>query len=247
MAIEALSTAWSDASLFNREHGDQDFSFKGKGSMSALQWLADAAPDLVKREQREPDPFTAYEENRAGEAGGPLSYSRRITANIRTGGYRAGLSENRGSRYAYQASIRQYETIIRVNGDERCYLIRGIDDEGKLFEKEFDPYEVDPESTDYTEFTALCLYIQRTEKYADSIMSDADKAETVPGKPDCVSVFGKWENMQAEGNNKELLEGTMKLQKAIQEYFDNQPLMPGAGQKLIDFAVTKGEQIGDGT
>ena len=53
--------------------------------------------------------------------------------------------------------------------------------------------------------------------------------------------------MQAEGNNKELLEGTMKLQKAIQEYFDNQPLMPGAGQKLIDFAVTKGEQIGDGT
>ena len=129
MAIEALSTAWSDASLFNREHGDQDFSFKGKGSMSALQWLADAAPDLVKREQREPDPFTAYEENRAGEAGGPLSYSRRITANIRTGGYRAGLSENRGSRYAYQASIRQYETIIRVNGDERCYLIRGIDDE----------------------------------------------------------------------------------------------------------------------
>ncbi len=85
MAIEALSTAWSDASLFNREHGDQDFSFKGKGSMSALQWLADAAPDLVKREQREPDPFTAYEENRAGEAGGPLSYSRRITANIHTG------------------------------------------------------------------------------------------------------------------------------------------------------------------
>ena len=213
--------------------------------MSALQWLANTAPDLIKqgREGLE-DGSGEWMRKSTGE---PLSYARRITANIRTEGYQTNLSKDREVSYSYQASVRQLETFIRVNGEERRYLIRGVDDDGNVYEKEFNPYEIDPENEEYTEFSAICLYIQKTEKYADYIMSDSDNVESMPEKAERVSILGKWNDMQTESNHNELLESTMKLRKAIHDYWEKQQPVLGAGQGFVDCTITKGAQIDDGS
>lgn len=215
--------------------------------MSVLQWLANAAPDLIKQGREIEEQEACYDRQISEIQDEQLSYARRITANIRTEGYQTNLSENKDVNYSYQASVRQLETFIRVNGTERRYLIRGVDDEGNLYEREFNPYEIDPESEEYTEFTAICLYIQKTEKYADYIMSDTDRVENMPEKAERVSICGKWSDMQTESNHNELLESTMKLRNAIHDYWEKQQSALGAGQGFVDVTITKGAQIGNGS
>lgn len=214
--------------------------------MSVLQWLANAAPDLIKQgreglETEEGSKAWAFEKTCES-----LSYARRITANIRSEGYQANLSDDREVSYSYQASVRQLETIIRVKGGERRYLLRGVDEEGNLFEREFDPYEVDPDNEEHTEYTAICSYIQKTEKYADYIMSDSEKDENMPEKAEKVSILGKWSDMQTDSNHNELLESTMKLRKAIHDYWEKQQPSLGAGQGFVDVTFTRGAQIDNG-
>ena len=134
-----------------------------------------------------------------------------------------------------------------MNGEERRYLIRGVDDNGNVYEREFNPYEIDPENEEYTEFSAICMYIQKTEKYADYIMSESDSVESMPEKAERVSILGKWNDMQTESNHNELLESTMKLRKAIHDYWEKQQPTLGAGQGFVDFTITKGAQIDDGS
>lgn len=166
-----------------------------------------------------------------------LSYARRITANIRTEQFDAEQSECGGICYSYQASVQQFEVIIRVKGNDRQYIVRGIDPEGNYFEKEFDPYAVDPEQTVHEQFATICLYIQRTEKYADAMMRDSDKSEVELPKPNHVSILGRWGNMQAESSSKELLEGTMRFRNAVHGFWDKKPLTPGVGKGVIGFSL----------
>ncbi|MCM1038820.1 MAG: hypothetical protein NC314_03395 [Roseburia sp.] len=213
--------------------------------MSVLHWLANAAPDLIKQGREIQDEH--YDRQVSETMDEQLSYARRITAHIRTEGYQTNLSENKEVNYSYQASVRQLETFIRVKGGKRHYLIRGVDDEGNVYEKEFDPYEIDPENEEYTEFTAICLYIQRTEKYADYIMSETDSVENMPEKAERVSILGKWNDLQTESNHNELLESTMKLRKAIHDYWESKQATLGAGQGFVDVTITKGVCIDNGT
>lgn len=187
-----------------------------KGKESGAKWVAEVAPELMKAEAERRMPNNED----AARPVAPLSYSRRISAKFKTEELTANNIENGETIYSYQASEQQFEIIINVNGNERKYLIKGIDSGGNVFEKEFDPYEVDPEKADYTEFTALCLYIQRTDGYADSLMRDFVQPENILEKRNYFSILEKWGNEQAQSGNLELCDSAMKMLIAIRAFME---------------------------
>lgn len=232
MSTEALLT---DRNYYNSFYQQNQPCVKEE-RQSALQWLAHTAPDVLKFGQA-----GLESENEEESVRTPVTYARRITADFRKSEINASQSKEGEVYYDYQAQMQHFEIVIRVNGDERKYLIKGVDGEGMKFEKEFDPYHVDPEHTDYTEFTALCLYIQKTDGYADSIMRNFMPSDDRLEKQNYVSISNTWEERQGQGSNLALLESTRDLLVAIHKFMEQRAEWPGSGSASVGFTVS-GEQ-----
>lgn len=101
-----------------------------------------------------------------------VPYTRCITTTIQTEEMYASQSENGEMVYSYKASEQSFNIYINSDGQNKTYSIEGIDKDGQPFTKEFDPYDVDPEYSDFPEFAALCLYIQNTDETADMLAND---------------------------------------------------------------------------
>ena len=95
------------------------------------------------------------------------TYSRCISANIRTEELFASRSAEGELVYSYKASEQSFRIWINSDGENKTYSIEGIDKDGQEFTKEFDPYDVVPEYSDFPEFAALCMYIRNTDETAD--------------------------------------------------------------------------------
>ena len=226
MSIGALFTK-----QWNRNFYGKNPNSSAKGETSALSWLANAAPELMNSGKREESDRTEAVE----VAKTPLSYSRRITADFKMEMLTANRNANGEVCYSYEASRQKFEVIINVNGDERNYLIKGTDSEGNPFEKEFDPYDIDPENADYTEFTALCLYIQKTDRYADDIMRNFAQPENILEKTNYVGILFAWSIEQAQSGNMESFENARRLIVAIQEFtFSKREIELPVSEELID-------------
>ena len=98
------------------------------------------------------------------------SYTRVVSATVMNSELRTTTGANGITAFSYQGVMQQFEIRIDVNGDDRKYTAIGTDKDGKKFEKEIDPYNVDPTDADFTEFAALCSYIRETENLADETM-----------------------------------------------------------------------------
>lgn len=98
------------------------------------------------------------------------SYTRIVSATVMNSELRTTTGANGITAFSYQGVMQQFEIRIDVNGDDRKYTAIGTDKDGKKFEKEIDPYNVDPTDADFTEFAALCSYIRETENLADETM-----------------------------------------------------------------------------
>ncbi|WP_033154455.1 hypothetical protein [Pseudobutyrivibrio ruminis] len=98
------------------------------------------------------------------------SYTRIVSATVMNSELRTTTGEGGIAAFSYQGVMQQFEIRIDVNGDDRKYTAIGTDKDGKPFEKEIDPYNVDPTDADFTEFAALCSYIRETENLADETM-----------------------------------------------------------------------------
>lgn len=98
------------------------------------------------------------------------SYTRIVSATVMNSELRTTTGEGGITAFSYQGVMQQFEIRIDVNGDDRKYTAIGTDKDGKSFEKEIDPYDVDPTDADFTEFAALCSYIRETENLADETM-----------------------------------------------------------------------------
>lgn len=205
-----------------------------KRKESGARWIAEVAPELMKAETDKRN----VNGGSVSKPAAPLNYSRRISAKFKTEELIANSTETGETIYSYQASEQQFEIIINVNEDERNYFIRGIGGDGKAFEKKFNPYEVDPENADYTEFTALCLYIQRTDGYADSLMRDFVQPENILEKRNYFSILEKWGNEQAESGDPELYDSAMKMLIAIRAFMEKSLLVLGNGESHINIAFS---------
>ena len=98
------------------------------------------------------------------------SYTRIVSATVMNSELRTTTGEGGITAFSYQGVMQQFEIRIDVNGDDRKYTAIGTDKDGNQFEKEIDPYNVDPTDADFTEFAALCSYICETENLADETM-----------------------------------------------------------------------------
>ena len=98
------------------------------------------------------------------------SYTRIVSATVMNSELQTITGASGITAFSYQGVMQQFEIRIDVNGDDRKYTAIGTDKDGKPFEKEIDPYNVDPTDADFTEFAALCSYIRETENLADETM-----------------------------------------------------------------------------
>lgn len=120
-------------------------------------------------------------------------YTRCITANIKTEEMYASWADNGEMIYSYQATEQRFQIFIKSDGENKSYTVNGIDKNGNPFEKEIDPYNVDPEYADFPEFSALCMYIQQTDETADMLANDYFTSDNILEKKNYLEqlrVFG---------------------------------------------------------
>ncbi len=163
--------------------------------------------------------------------GDPASYTRCVTANIRTREMLAQQSADGQVIYSYAETEKSFQ--ITINSDEqknKTYTIKGIDDNGEEFERVFDPYNLDPKDMDYPEFSALCMYIQETNETADLIASsyftDTSCFDGIFDRGDRVSLLGQYAEEYGDSEHS-LADIANKLFETINTFFDR--VMKGNG------------------
>ena len=137
------------------------------------------------------------------------SYTRIVSASVMTSEMKT-TTEGGRTAFSYQGIVEKFEIRIEVNGDDRKYTAIGTDKDGNAFEKEIDPYNVDPTDADFTEFAALCSYIRETENLADETMKFVSSFEVddIFEHMNYLSTFSSelgnlelagWDNLSLEG------------------------------------------------
>ena len=147
-------------------------------------------------------------------------YTRIITANIRTEEMTATIASNGEMIYSYSASEQSFQICIESDGENKTYKITGIDKDGNPFEKEFDPYEVDPENADLPEFSALCMYIQQTDETADLLADDYFKTDDILEKRNYFGLLGGFTNTSIFERVQSMLDCAYRLLDEIGRIMD---------------------------
>ncbi len=141
---------------------------------------------------------------------------RCISASINTKEMQATKNEAGEVMYSYKETSLSFDIVINSDGTDKTYTIKGIDENGDEFEREFDPYNLDKEEMDYPEFSALCMYIRQTDETADLIASsyftDTSYFDGIFDRGDRVGL----------------------LEQYADEYGDTMPKLAGLAQKLFE-------------
>lgn len=140
-------------------------------------------------------------------------YTRCITADIKTEEMYVSQSDNGEMIYSYQAAEQRFQIFIKSDGESKSYTVNGIDKDGNPFEKEIDPYNVDPEYADFPEFSALCMYIQQTDETADMLADDYLASEDLLEKKNYL------EQLRSFGND-DFCEKTQSMIDCANRLFD---------------------------
>ena len=144
------------------------------------------------------------------------SYTRCISASISTKEMQATKNEAGEVMYSYKETSLSFDIVINSDGQDKTYTIKGIDENGDEFEREFDPYNLDKEEMDYPEFSALCMYIRQTDETADLIASSY------------FTDTSYFDGIFDRGDRVDLLE------QYADEYGDTMPKLAGLAQKLFE-------------
>ena len=147
-------------------------------------------------------------------------YTRIITANIKTEEMTATIAANGEMIYSYSASEQSFQICIESDGENKTYKITGIDKDGNPFEREFDPYEVDPENADLPEFSALCMYIQQTDETADLLADDYFKTDDILEKRNYFGLLGNFANTSIFDRVQSMLDCANRLLDEIGRIMD---------------------------
>ena len=153
--------------------------------------------------------------NNTSVATAGAAYSRCITASIRSEELFASQSADGEMIYSYKASEQSFKIWINSDGSNKTYSIEGMDKDGQLFTKEFDPYDIDPEYADFPEFAALCMYIQNTDETVDCLANEYFATDDILEKCDYLdkmqgfSMEGIFEKTQSMMDNIDKLMATL--------------------------------------
>ena len=132
----------------------------------------------------------------------------------------ATIAANGEMIYSYSASEQSFQICIESDGENKTYKITGIDKDGNPFEREFDPYEVDPENADLPEFSALCMYIQQTDETADLLADDYFKTDDILEKRNYFGLLGNFANTSIFDRVQSMLDCANRLLDEIGRIMD---------------------------
>ena len=147
-------------------------------------------------------------------------YTRIITAKIKTEEMTATIASNGEMIYSYSASEQSFQICIESDGENKTYKITGTDKDGSPFEREFDPYELDPENADLPEFSALCMYIQQTDETADLLADDYFKTDDILEKRNYFGLLGDFANTSIFDRVQSMLDCANRLLDEIGRIMD---------------------------
>ena len=152
------------------------------------------------------------------------SYTRCISASINTKEMQATKNEAGEVMYSYKETSLSFDIVINSDGQDKTYTIKGIDENGDEFEREFDPYNLDKEEMDYPEFSALCMYIRQTDETADLIASsfftDTSYFDGIFDRGDRVGLLEQYADEYGDTMSK-LAGLAQKLFESINSFFEN--------------------------
>ena len=181
MAVGALLAGYYQGAYFAMGQG-MDTGEAGSG-------FSKVAAEKVQGIEGSQDDREGAVTSRKG-TGASVPYTRQITAKIRLEKMTAGLNGAGEMVYSYESSTQEFSMFINNDGQRKTYTVRGTDENGNAFEREIDPYEVDPKNADYTEFSALCLYVQQTDDTADMLANEYFSPGDIFERKDYFSMLG---------------------------------------------------------
>lgn len=227
MAIAGLGTYQSSSMYYTSNCNVENFNPNGKFFNQKMSFLMKNG-DMVQNDDG--SSVSADNEKNSGIEFGSLtripvmpkaygemaSYTRCISASINTKEMQATKNEAGEVMYSYKETSLSFDIVINSDGTDKTYTIKGIDENGDEFEREFDPYNLDYEEMDYPEFSALCMYIRQTDETADLIASsyftDTSFFDGIFDRGDRVGL----------------------LEQYADEYGDTMPKLAGLAQKLFE-------------
>ena len=226
MSVGALSTNFFGGSFYST-------ASKGKKTDTAASFEV----AVKKREGDERNNTKAS--SAANRGGGAVPYTRCITANIKTQEMLASQSEDGEMIYSYQASEQKFQIMIKSDGTDKSYTIKGTLENGEEFEREFDPYNVAPEYADFPEFSALCLYIQQTDETANLLANDYFTNGDIFEKKDYLSMLEQFPSSAEFSSQESLIRCALDLVDALHGFLSQRMgLTDAASSENIDALFT---------
>ncbi|MCR4762752.1 MAG: hypothetical protein K5696_04410 [Lachnospiraceae bacterium] len=149
-------------------------------------------------------------------------YSRVITASIRTQQMVANPEANSKELFSYQTTEQTFQVCIRNDGCEKKYTVAGTDENGEHFEREFDPYSTDLTDADYTEFSALCMYIRRTDDTADLIANEYFSGADIFEKKDFMRLMNRADTDSPFASIKKMMNSLYDLMDSLNSFMSKQ-------------------------
>lgn len=149
-----------------------------------------------------------------------VTYTRCITASIKTQEMYASQSENGEMVFSYRKSEQSFQIWINSDGNNKTYSIEGTDKNGELFSKEFNPFDVDPENADFPEFSALCMYINNTSETADLLANEYFSSDDILEKKNYFDMLGNFGNDDVFGKVQSMIDHANTLFGEMQKFMD---------------------------
>ncbi len=150
--------------------------------------------------------------------GGKVAYSRCITASIKTQEMAASSGENGEMIYSYRSMEQQFSILINSDGSDKKYTIQGTDKNGEKFEREFDPYDVDPKDADFPEFSALCLYLKQTDETADLLANEYFGGGDIFEKKDYMGMLEGFASDEVHSQGRKMMECALELVNLLHDF-----------------------------
>ncbi len=164
----------------------------------------------------------AKKENNLSSKSTGTVYTRCITASFRTQQMVVNPNADGREIFSYQSKEQEFQIYIRNDGTEKKYTIAGTDESGEPFEKEFDPYTTDLTDADYTEFSALCMYIRQTDDTADLIANEYFSGDDIFEKKDFLQLMNHADTDSPFSHMQKMMDSLNNLMKSLDDFMTRQ-------------------------
>ena len=120
--------------------------------------------------------------------------------------------------FSYSKSMQQFDIVVEDNGEEKNYIIKGVDATGKLFAKNFDPKRQDPTYTDFPSFATLCMSLDNSAETKNLLKSDLFSVEDIWKKDDYLERLTTIGEKDMIGLNNRMLNKALDLMNSLFDY-----------------------------